>query len=83
MSVTIRVQIDQKAVGELLKGVEVQEDLTSRGDAIQAAAGPGHSVLLRTGGDRAAVFIRTETAEAKYKEATERNLTRALDAGRG
>jgi ribosomal protein L12E/L44/L45/RPP1/RPP2 len=83
MATTVRVEINQKAVAALLKGSEIQKVLRDSGEAISAAAGPGHSVLSRNGGDRAAVFVRTETADAKYKEATERTLTRALDAGRG
>lgn len=83
MATTVRVEINKKAVADLLKSAEVQKVLRDRGDAISSAAGPGHSVLPRRGGDRAAVFVRTETAEAKYLEATKRNLTRAIDAGRG
>lgn len=81
MAKKFRLEVNGKAIGELLRGPEVRADLQRRGNAIAASAGPGHSAEL-TFTDRAAVFIRTDTIEAMRAEARDRTLTRALDAGR-
>ncbi len=64
------------------KSPEVATDLRRRGEAIAAAAGEGHEVQSYTGRRRARVTVRTATNAAREREATARNLTAALDAGR-
>ena len=81
MAKKVRLEINSRNIGRLLRGSEVQADLLRRGNSIAAAAGPGHSVDM-TFTDRAAVFIRTDTFEAIRSEASDRTLTSALDAGR-
>ena len=51
-------------------------------EAIAAAAGPGHKVEVTVGPTRARAAVITDTIEAMHAEATERALTRAIDAGR-
>jgi hypothetical protein len=60
----------------------VKADLERRARAIGNAAGPGHRVESETGRNRARAAVITDDFEARYREATQRSLTRALDAGR-
>lgn len=91
------VELNHAEVDRLLKGREVQADLTRRGAAIAAAAvnnaraaasgsdsgEPGEFTSeVRVGAHRARVTVRTGDVRAMYYEATDRVLTRALDAGR-
>ena len=77
----VRVVLNRKGIAELLRSKEVRSDLYTRGKAIAAAAGEGHEVALNVH-KRARVSIRTVTPEAMESEATDRTLTRSLDAGR-
>lgn len=78
----VRVQVNGKAVRDLLRSPEVQEDLRGRARRIAAAAGPGHRVDTDVGRNRARAAVITDTFEARHAEATRRTLTRAIDAGR-
>jgi hypothetical protein len=78
----IRVELNAEAVRELLKSPAVQADLRRRGDAIALVAGPGNEVSLRVEARRASVIVFTDTPEAMQREADDRDLTRAIDAGR-
>lgn len=78
----VRIKLNSQGVRDLLRSREVQADLERRGHAIADAAGPGHRVESSIGPNRARVAIITDTTEAAVAEATDRSLTRALDAGR-
>lgn len=78
----VKVVLNRSGVRALLRGVEVQAELKRRADRIAAAAGEGHIVDPHLGPNRARVAIVTDTFEAMRSEATDRTLTRALDAGR-
>lgn len=61
-------------------------DLEQRAARIADAAGPGHGVRseIHTGGKgRARAAVVTESFEAALAEARDRNLSRAIDTGRG
>lgn len=80
-----RIVIDDSNAQLILKGADVAADLQRRGQAIAAAAagaGGKYYVDAVLWGARRAVFITTGDWEAKTAEATDRALTRALDAGR-
>lgn len=79
---TVRVKINRKAVRALLRDPKVAADLERRARAIAAAAGPGHVVESEIGRTRARAAVITETPEAALAEATQRRLTRSIDAGR-
>lgn len=79
---TVRVQVNGRGIRELLRSREIQRDLQRRAEAIADAAGPGHRTELQVGRARARAEVATDTFEAMYDEATNRTLTRALDAGR-
>ena len=80
----LRIEIDDAAAEALLKSPEVRADLLRRAQRIAAAAGAGsYDVTLSTTPTRARVSVGTADYAARKAEATNRALTRALDAGRG
>lgn len=78
-----RVQLNRGNVRKLLRSEEVQANLKARADRIAAAAGPGMEAGVTVGPNRARTSVITATPEAMLAEATDRKLTRAIDAGRG
>ena len=78
-----RIELNSAGVRELLRSPEVRADLDSRARAIAAAAGEGMESDSQVGKGRARATVWTDTVEAMEAEATERALTRAIDAGRG
>lgn len=83
----VRVDINQAEIGRLLRGegqyVGVKVDLRRRALRIAEAAGDG--MVAKEGTNvirRARWVVITETSEAMQNEASNRTLTRALDAGR-
>lgn len=79
---TVKVKLNSKGVRELLRSQEVLADLEERADRVAAAAGPGHRVEAEIGPNRARAAVITDTPEAMVAEATNRTLTRAVDAAR-
>lgn len=78
----IRIELNSKAIRDLLRSPEVQAELLRRAQNIAAAAGPGMEASVVPGRNRARASVITATAEARRAQATDRVLTRALDAGR-
>lgn len=85
MAGAIRIEMDQAAIRAFLQGPEVQNELRDRAEAIAAAAGSDEDfeVEVRVGATRARASVRTASYAGMRAEATDRVLTRALDAGRG
>jgi hypothetical protein len=79
----IRVEVNSAGIQALLKSAEVQADLEARARKIAAAAGEGMEASSRIGKTRARASVITATRKARLAEATDRALTKALDAGRG
>ena len=79
----MRFKLNRGGVRDLLRGPQVLSDLRSRASRVAAAAGPGHRVEVGLGPNRARAAVITDTMEARRAEATDRSLTRAIDAGRG
>lgn len=75
----VEVKINRKAIGQLLRDPRTIEGPARR---ILAAAGPGHRLSIRQGATRVRAIIITDTAEARLAEAEDRNLSKALEAGR-
>lgn len=84
MGTTIRIEVNQAAIREILKSDEVRADLEARAKRIAAAAGgePDYEVDVRWGSTRARASVRTATFDAIRDEARNRTLSGALDAGR-
>lgn len=78
----VRIELNHDGVAKLLKSAGVQADLKRRGDAIAEAAGEGMEADAAIGATRARATVRTATPAAMEREATDRALTRAIDAGR-
>lgn len=78
----VEIKVNEDAILAILRGPEVQADLKRRADRIAETAGPGNASEVVVGSTRARGHVWTDTNEAKVAEATERTLTRALDAGR-
>lgn len=82
MVASVRIELNRDGVRELLRSQEVRDDLVRRARAIATAAGEGMEVDSQVGKHRARASVRTATDEAMRAEASDRALTRALDAGR-
>lgn len=67
----------------MLKSFGVRRDLEARAKRIAEAAGEGHEIRIRKGRTRWRATVRTATSEARVAEATDQNLSRAFNAGRG
>lgn len=80
--VRVRIELDQEGIKALLRSAEVGADIDRRAQAIAAAAGPGMRSRTYQGRDRVRGQVWTGTPEAQRAEAENRDLTRALDAGR-
>ena len=78
----VRVKLNRRGVRDLLQSEEVADELKRRADAIAAAAGPGHRVEVEVGAPRSRAAVITDDTDAALAEARDRNLTRAVDAGR-
>lgn len=81
MAVT-RIVLNRKNIRDLLKSPKVAADLRRRAENIARAAGPGHRVESEIGKNRARAAVITDSIDAMVAEAQNRNLTRAIDAGR-
>lgn len=86
MAAKVRIELDSAGIRDLLTGAEVAADMKRRADAIADAAGPGFEasefVGKYGGSPRAIAKVKAVTIEAKRAEATDKSLTRAIDAGR-
>jgi hypothetical protein len=83
MAKVISIQMNYKGMKQIMKSAPVLADLLRRGRAVQAAAGSGFMVTHRIGSSRARVSVITSNDRGRRAEATNRSLTRALDAARG
>lgn len=78
-----RVDVSDAGIQALLKSSEVQALLKEKADRIAAAGGPGMEASSWVGRTRARASVITASGKARRAEATDRALTKALDAGRG
>jgi hypothetical protein len=77
-----QVKLDPQGIRDLLRSQEVLRDLERRARNIASAAGEGMEVDAEIGKNRARASVRTATLEARIAEASDRTLTKSLDAGR-
>lgn len=82
MQQVVRIELNVAGVGELLRSPEVLADLERRAQAVASAAGPGMEASAQVGSTRARASVITADLDAMRAEATDRALTRAVDAGR-
>lgn len=78
-----RIVFHYAAFNEFRSQAAIAAELHARGEAIAAAAGEGDfKVIDSPNRTRARVIVITATEEGKQLEATDRALSKALDAGR-
>ncbi|MFJ4166290.1 hypothetical protein ACIPY5_12100 [Microbacterium sp. NPDC089698] len=79
-----RFEIDVAGFDAFRRSQPVNDELVAAGQRIAQAAGgaPDFEVVQRPSKSRARVLVRTATPAGMAAEATDRALTRALDAGR-
>jgi hypothetical protein len=77
-----QVKLNRAGLRDLLRSPEVRRDLERRARQIATAAGPGFESDSEIGRNRARASVWTATLEAMVAEATDRALTRSIDAGR-
>ncbi len=82
MGKKVKVTLNNAEFRKLRTSAPVVADLKRRLDNIAAAAGPGMRVRVSSGGSRARGTVYTATMAARRREARDRVLTKALDAGR-
>lgn len=84
MAGSMRIEFHNEGFDELRRGAAIEAVLMASGRAIAEAAGgePDFAVISEPSKSRARVVVITATPAAKIAEATDRSLTRALDAGR-
>lgn len=82
MATQVRIVLNKAGGAELLKGPEITALIEAKCAAIAAAAGEGMKSGVYQGRDRIRGNVWTSTPEAKKAEATDRVLTKAVDAGR-
>lgn len=78
----VRIVINDHGIQELLKSAAIKADLEERAKKIAEAAGPGNVAGVDEGRTRARGYVVTATPQAQEAEATNRSLTRAIEAGR-
>lgn len=77
-----KIQFNYRAFDAIRKSPAVMADLRQRGAAVQRAAGDGFTLRVDTNASRGRATIITATHDAREAEATDKALTRALNAGR-
>lgn len=79
-----RLVLNLKGINAIMTSAGVQAELDRRAERIAAAAGDGFEVShAKPHPWVARVYVRAATPEAMREEATNKSLTRAIDAGRG
>lgn len=82
MAISIRVELNKKNVGALLKSDDVRFDMLQRAKAIEEQAGTGYIAVSEVGHDRAFAIVRTDSYEAREQEATQHTLLNSIEAGK-
>ncbi|MDI3330132.1 MAG: hypothetical protein QJR09_05265 [Micrococcus sp.] len=78
-----RIQFNYKGFDAVRRSDGVKADLERRGRRIADAAGEGFETKSTLNPGRAGVLVYADTYEAMEAEATDKALTRAINAGRG
>ena len=77
-----RITVLRKGIRELARSPGMKADLLKRAEAIASAAGDGVVVDSNDWTRRTRASVRTQTYRASRREAKDRTLSRAVDAGR-
>ncbi len=78
----VKIVVHKRPLVALLKGPEIKRLIDAKTTRIAATAGPGMETDGAVGRNRYRGSVRTATFEARKAEASNRALSKALDAGR-
>lgn len=78
----VDIRLTRNGPRALRRSGGVAADLVRRASNVAAAAGAGFETSSRDGTNRARASVVTANADAMRAQATNRTLTRAIDAGR-
>ena len=78
-----RVKFNYDGFNAVRRSAGVDADLERRAGRVAAAAGEGFEVRRTINPGRVGYLVYADTLEAMEAEATDKALTRAIDAGRG
>lgn len=82
MTNDVKVKLKIRGINALMTSAPVVSAVAQRAKRIAAAAGEGFEATVVPHKWTARAFVRPVTREAKEREAREKVLNRALDAGR-
>lgn len=77
MSKAGKFELNTKAIGEILNGPDMEQDLTARLNAARDVFGDGAEVSVVRGRNRIQASLAVSSREAKKKEERTRGLERA------
>lgn len=83
MATKVRIEPIIEGFNAVRRSEGVRADLLARAERIQAAAGEGFEVVPTDNPSRSGVLVVANTIESRRAEATDKVLTKAIDAGRG
>lgn len=83
MATKVRIELNIAGFNAVRRSPEVRSDLKRRAEAIAAQAGEGFEVIETDNPSRAGAMVVAATKDARLAEATEKVLTKAINAGRG
>lgn len=77
------IDVNERAVGDLLNGDGMEREMERRTAAVAAAAGEGFEASVQKGRTRIQASVITASAKARRRQQKHHTLERAIDAGRG
>ena len=77
------MDVNERAVGEILNGDGMARDMERRAAAVAGAAGEGFEASVQKGRTRIQASVITASAKARRRQQKHHTLERATDAGRG
>ena len=78
----VRVKLKIRGIREVLRSAPVQAEVARRARRMAQAAGSGFESIVKPHKYTSRAFVQTASQEGRRREATDKVLTRALDAGR-
>lgn len=84
MATKVKIVMIPAGFSGTMRSAGVRADLLARGERIKAATGTeGFEVIPTDNPGRSGVLVVANTFEARRAEASDKVLTKAIDAGRG
>lgn len=84
MATKIKIEMIPAGFSGTMRSAEVKADLKARAERVRDATGvEGFEVIETDNAGRSGALVVATTYEARKAEATDKVLTKAIDAGRG